>query len=353
MAPGAKPGIQGQHPLLAQGRRQEQAPQIGGEDPYRLGLGPGLHFRPGFGLQGGRQQALAPVGEGGRHFLGVWPAAAQKHPPRDVQDFLLGRPQAQCQEALGLPPQHRQGAVSRDGAQRLVPVEPVAEGGAGLLLPLDDLGLEPPAAPGEIANGRAQAWILGHLLGQDVPGAGQGALQVQDVLVRPDKGPGQCLGVAALLGPKRLGQGFEPAFPGHGGPGPAFGPVGQVDVFQPGFVPGLFHRFPEFAREQPAFFQGGQDRLAALVQFGQLLQAVPDGGNGHFIQGPGGFLAVACHKGHRGPLANQLGHGCHLGHGQGHFLGDTGISGFVHAGVSLAGLRNLAAREAEPRSASP
>ena len=42
-----------------------------------------------------------------------------------------------------------------------------------------------------------------------------------------------------------------------------------------------------------------------FVEFGELGEAVTDGGHRHLIQGPGGFLPVAGDEGHRGTVGQE------------------------------------------------
>ena len=69
-------------------------------------------------------------------------------------------------------------------------------------------------------------------------------------------------------------------------------------------------------------FQGLEDGLAALVQLGELLQAVADGGDGHLVQRARDLLAVAGDEGHRGPLVEKGGNCLDLAGRQTELAGD-------------------------------
>ncbi|KAF5032852.1 hypothetical protein DSECCO2_612830 [anaerobic digester metagenome] len=248
------------------------------------------------------------------------------------------------------------------GPQRLIPGEPVAKGRSGFLFVFDNLGLEPTSSEIEIAHGCTETRILCHVLGENIPGSGKGVLHIRNSLVRLYKRPGEDLGVTALLCQKRLGQGLQSSFAGHGGPGASFRPVREVHVFEPSTVLGFVQAVSQFGCEKTAFFQRGHDGLAAFVQFGEFLQTVADGGNGHLVERPCRLLTVAGDKGDCSPIPHQLSHRCHLGHGQGHFLGDTRRVVFIHANISSGlwraictgkvGQPRLAMKDARSREAS-
>ena len=65
--------------------------------------------------------------------------------------------------------------------------------------------------------------------------------------------------------------------------------------------------------EEFALLERCEDGVAAFVEFGELLEAVADGGDGDFVEGAGGFLAVAGDEGDGGAFGEELGGGLDLG----------------------------------------
>jgi hypothetical protein len=104
------------------------------------------------------------------------------------------------------------------------------------------------------------------------------------------------------------GQRLQPLFTGDGGLGPAFWPVGEVDVFQLGERFGRFHLGFEFVGEMTVLFQGFQNGFPAAVQLFQLDQAIPDGRYGHLVQAAGGLFPVTGDERNRRSFVKQFGH---------------------------------------------
>ena len=187
-------------------------------------------------------------------------------------------------------------------------------------------------APGskEAAKGGPGLGVFADPFGHDVPGPGQGVVGVFHTLFRVDEIGGSLFRIHAVLGKERLGQRLEPFFPGDGGLGAAFGPVGQVDVFQHAQGFGVLNLIAQFVGEMAVLFQGLEDGLLSGVQVGQLLKAVANSGHGDFIQAAGGLLAVAGDERDGGTVIEQGGHGGHLGGGHAGFVGNEVVVGLGH-----------------------
>ena len=93
-----------------------------------------------------------------------------------------------------------------------------------------ELAVQHPLLPQPGAQMSAGVGILGHRLGDNVPGAGQRVLDGGHLVV--DVRLGVFLRGAAnrRLGEDHLGQGLQPALAGHGGAGAPLGAIGQVEV---------------------------------------------------------------------------------------------------------------------------
>ena len=136
--------------------------------------------------------------------------------------------------------------------------------------------------------------------------------------------------VSSSWAKRSVGQRLEALFLGDGGPGAALGPEGQIDVLEHGHRLGGVDLRLQFVRQELALAQGLEDGLAALVQLGELLQAVADGGDGHLVQGAGGLLAVAGDEGDRAPLVEKAGNGLDLAGSQAQFNCDLCNVGILH-----------------------
>ena len=65
----------------------------------------------------------------------------------------------------------------------------------------------------------------------------------------------------------------------------------------------------ELVGEEIAFGEGFQDRFPALIQFREAQEPFANAGDGHFVQRPGGFLAIPGDEGDRGAFGEKLGGG--------------------------------------------
>ena len=132
-----------------------------------------------------------------------------------------------------------------------------------------------------------------------------------------------------------VGERFEPGLLGDHGARPAFGSVRSEEILERRERVSLRKGGLEPVGEQIAFGEGFQDRLPALFDLDHLGEAIADGGDGHFIQAPGGFLAVAGDERNGGSFGEQAGRRGHLSGGSFEFGGDAVEEAFVHARAAL------------------
>ena len=109
------------------------------------------------------------------------------------------------------------------------------------------------------------------------------------------------------LGEDALREGFQPLLPGDGCPCPALGTEGEVDVFEDGEGCGGVDFALQFIGEELALGQGLEDRLAPLVEFRELVEAVADRRDRHLVEGARGLFPIAGDEGDRSPLSEEIG----------------------------------------------
>ena len=87
----------------------------------------------------------------------------------------------------------------------------------------------------------------------------------------------------------------------------ALGAVGQIDIFQRRQGFGARHATTEFVVEETPLGERSQNRPTALVEVGELQEAVSDRGYCHLIQRSGCLLPIAGDERHGGPVGQELG----------------------------------------------
>lgn len=160
-----------------------------------------------------------------------------------------------------------------------------------------------PLAREVAAHLAADPVVLGHPFGDDVRGSGQRVVgsrhlgRDEPLRLSPD--------VGRVLRHEQVGQRLQPPLAGGCGAGPPAGLVGQVEVLDLGGVPARLDPCTEFAGQPTLFFDRGEDRPLAGLEFGEPFQQVADGADGHLVERAGDLLAVAADEGDCGPLAQQ------------------------------------------------
>ena len=155
--------------------------------------------------------------------------------------------------------------------------------------------------------------VLAEPLGQDVHGPGHRLLGGGDPFGLVDEGPSRRRGVERLgLGQEQVRQGAQPLFGGDGGPRPALGTPGQVDVLQGRQGTGLQNGVPELIGQELPFGQGLKDGGPAFFELGHPAAPVSYRGDDGLVQRAGGLLAVAGDEGNGASLLEEGQYGPHL-----------------------------------------
>ncbi len=315
LAAGAETGVDRQHDLLGDRRLEQQAPQIAGEDVDGVPLGHLGQVAADLALQAGHQEAVQRVDRRLVEDLRVRvPFQGELAEDRALQvlprDFELD-----LERAFLVGPVDRQDAVRRDVADRLGVVEVVAvlqplPFGEVLALGGHDLAGLPDGATDRVADDRQ----LVDRFREDVADAFQHLLDGLQPLLGREKFGRRGVEVEQRLVavPDPQGQRLQPLLAGVGGLGALLGLVGEVEVFEPLGVVRALDGVAELVRELPLGLDGLEDRLLALGQLAQALDAVLDLPDRDLVQVAGPLLAVAGDERHRVALVEQLNDGLDL-----------------------------------------
>ena len=321
----AESRVDGHDALLSQRRREQQLAQVFGENPDRLVVGLLLGRRELFGLDRGAHQAFERVGDGRFHPFARRRAGPYEQPAETLDAALGIHVDRDFQDALFLAAAHGQEAVRRDAAQGRRGVEVVGVFRSFRLFAPDEFRVHDALAGERPAQRVAGAFVLRDAFGNDVARSGEGLLRGRHF--GRNEPPGLLGDVAGPLRQDDFGQRLQAPFARHGGPRAAFGLVGQVNVLQLHRVPALRDAPAEF-RGQPALpLDGREHRLLAGFEFGEPVEPLLDGGDLHFVERAGRFLAVAADEGNRRPFAEQAYGPLHLGQGN---LQSSGYDLFGH-----------------------
>ena len=307
LAPRPEAGIEGEEPLLAERRGEEELAEVVGEDADRLRVGPFLRGHADLRLHGVGEKPPVAVLDGHPDLFGGRAVSPDEHRVEQGNRLRLRRDDAEGQELLLLAAPHREDPVGRRLGGRLFPVEIVPVPASLRLLPGDDPGLEDGLCREELPHPGAGLFVFVHPFGDDVPGPGERLLRRGDALFRIDEGGRRRERVERLLlGENLLCERFQPLLPGDGRPRPPLGAEGEVDVLENGEGSGGGDLRREFVGEEFALRERFEDRLAPLVQLGELGEAVADVGDLHLVEGSRRLLPVAGDEGHRRPFAEEL-----------------------------------------------
>ena len=300
------------HPLLAQGRGQEQLAQVLAK--HADGLVVGLLLAEGCKLilHRGADEARVAVGDGLLHQLLAGAAAPHKLPQEPALALLVVGFDAHLEESFSLAAAHGQETVGGTAAQLLAEVEVVGIFLRGLLsgLLLHHTALYHRPAAIESPDLLPGLAVLAHLFGDDVLGSLQRLLdRGHAVAHKPLRGGPRVL---LALQHDECGQGLQTFLAGHLGAGPAAGLVGQIEVLQLRGVPTLLYALAQGFGEFSLFADGSQDGFLALLQFAELVVQVADGRNLHFVESARTLLAVAGDEGNGAALGQKVERGLHL-----------------------------------------
>ena len=228
-------------------------------------------------------------------------------------------------------------AVGRDGVERLAPLEVVAEflRVAFLFFAIHDLGGNGGVLLVNFPDAATKRCVIGHALGDDVAGTGEGFDGGRDFHFRVEELGGFLFGIGGLVFEKEIGERGEAAFDGLGGAGLALRAEGGEDVLDGVHGERGFEFLFELGREERALFEGFQNGGAAGIQLGELEHAVANRGDLDFVERAGLFLPVAGNEGNGAALGDEFGGGGDGGKGDSGFAGDgfeVGHAGKIESG---------------------
>ena len=190
----------------------------------------------------------------------------------------------------------------------------------------DDLRVQFAFCPQFFTQGADEFGIFGELFHQDGARAVQRRFGIGDVFVEVRRGGG--VHVLRLVGQQQVGERLQPVLARDLCFGAAFGFVGEVEVFQRGFVVGGVDGGAQFVGEFALFFDAVQHGFFSRGQFPQVLQALGEQTQLAVVQPAGRFFAVAGDKRHGRAVVQKGDGGGDLGGGGGEFGGEEG--GDVH-----------------------
>lgn len=112
-----------------------------------------------------------------------------------------------------------------------------------------------------------------------------------------DVGQSGLFGILLWVLPEAVGQRLKACLNGDLSARSALRLIGQVEIFQLGFIEGAVNRLTEFWRQFALFFNGAKDRLAAGFKLTQIDQPGFQLTELGIVQTSGDFLTVAGDKG--------------------------------------------------------
>ena len=232
----------------------------------------------------------------------------------------------ELQHAFVAPAQYGERAVAGHGADGFAVVEIVPEFFAFGFFAFDDLRVQLAFRPQFFAQRADEGGVFGELFHQDGARAVKRRFAVGDVFVGVSGGEG--FNVLRLFGEEGVGEWLQAVFARDLCFGAALGFVGEVEVFQRGFVVGGVNGGAQFFGEFALFFDAVQHGFFARFQLAQVLQALGEGAQLAVVQPAGRFFAVTGDKRHGGAVVQKVYGGGDLCGGGGEFGGEEG--GDVH-----------------------
>ena len=320
---GARPGRRG----------EQQIPQVFAEHANGLFLGPLAQAQVEIGLElHGHLDPPGPAHGPGQPVVGG-PAplrdpevggdgpVAHAHRLGGFGIVLSRQVQAQSQHAFAAAAEQRQGAMGGNGPDGLPVVEIVGELGAGLFLAVDHLRRHEGVRPQAFAQGADQIRLLGHPLHEDLPGAFEDGTGVGKAGLGIDEGLGGGLRHLPGIVQQPVEQRLDARLAGDLRLCSPLGLVGGVEILETGLGLGRLDGLAQGIVQLALLCDAAQHRLAALLQFAQIAQALFQLSQLAVVEAAGDLLAIAGDEGHGGPAVQQFDSSGDLGGPGGQFPG--------------------------------
>ena len=228
--------------------------------------------------------------------------------------------EGELQHAFVAPAQYGEGAVARHGSDGFAVVEVVFVFFAFAFFAFDDLRVQFALRPQFFTQGADEFGVFRELLHQDGACAVQRRFAVRDVFVGVSGGEG--FDVLRLVGKQQIGERLQSVFARDLCFGAALGFVGQVKVFEGGFVVGGGDGGAQFGAEFALFVDSGEDGFFARFEFAQVVQAFFEGAQLGVVQPARRFFAVAGDEGHGRAVVQEVNGSGDLRGGGGEFGGE-------------------------------
>ena len=323
LAAGAESGIEREHAFLPERRRHQQFDGVGGENADRLLVRLFLRFQPRLGLERRTEQAFPRVAHRLPHRV---PAAAVPADEKALQARnrrVLVHGDAEKQKTFLFSAPNREHAMRRRRGERFFPFEIIAEFRPFFFLAANDRGGKHGGFFEKLAAGSARVFVFGNALGDDVARSRERGGGVGNAFFLRDEFRGFRGGIGVLIPEDEIGERLEPAFPRGRRARAPLRLVRRVKVFKLRRRSRLFDGGFQSRRKVPVFGERFQNRGAARVEFPQLLEAVADGRDLHFVHFARGFLAVTRDERHGRAAVEQTDDGRRAPDGEPQFLRDA------------------------------
>ena len=307
LAAGPETGVDRQHAPAAERGRQQQLPQIVGENPDRLVVGPLFGRRKALVFDRRHDQPPERVAHGRFDQSPRRGIAPDEHPyePR-YRRLGVGERKRQFQKSLAFSAKQGQQPVRGHPPERKAAAEIVGILSA-LVLPAGDSPRRENRRAGILRADRFPGpGVFRDPLGHDIAGSGERLFPVGDLA--PDETVGQPLGLAAVLTHQQRSQRLQPFFAGRRGPGTPLGLVRQIEVFQFVAVPAIVELRAQRAGHLSRRLDRRTDGPLARFERVQTFEPVADRSHLHFVEPAGRLLTVAGDERDRRPSLQQ-GHG--------------------------------------------
>ncbi len=339
-AAGAKSGVDREHVLLAERRGEEEFTEVIGEDADGFIIGAFLDGDARLAFHREAEQALETVLRGEPDLLGGRRFVSDKGVLDHSQRLFFGRGEAGEKHAFVLAAADGEDAVGGGGGGGFAPVEVVFKFRAFFFFPADDFGFDDAVGEVERAHFRADCGVVAHALGEDVARSGERLGVVFDrsfhvidgiFTARVSLRGGEWVG-GGILRPQKLGEWLEALFFRNDRARALFRTEGEVDVLERSDRLGRVDAFLQRLGHQLALVQRGDNRVAALVEFAELLEPVADGGDLDFVELARLFFPIPRDKGDGCSFLNEQRSRGNLARLEVEFAGDFEDVIFEHGG---------------------